>query len=78
MLLDTELSAAQRDHAGAVRGSAAGLLRLIDDILDLAKMESGRLEIVPREISFADVVRDAAATLRPRAEASPRACRSTS
>ncbi len=68
MLLDTELSSRQREHAGAVRGSAAGLLRLIDDILDLAKIDSGRLEIAPRKVDFDTVVREAAATLRPRAE----------
>lgn len=68
MLLDTDLGTTQREYAGAVRGSAKGLLRLIDDILDLAKIDSGRLEITPRPIDFAVVIEEAASALRHRAE----------
>lgn len=68
MLLDTNLATTQREYAGAVRGSAKGLLRLIDDILDLAKIDAGRLEIVRRQIDFGVVVEEAVSALRPRAE----------
>ena len=47
----------------------AHLLRLIDDVLDLARVESGRLEISAEPISIAEVVAEVAETLTPQAAA---------
>ncbi len=43
-LLNTDLDGEQREYAESVRNSAAALLIIINDILDLSKIEAGRLE----------------------------------
>ena len=45
LLLDSRLDAEQRDHAETVRSCADTLLQLINDLLDFAKIEAGRLEM---------------------------------
>ncbi len=50
LLLDTDLEPHQRELAGLVRDSAFGLLSIVDDALDLSKIEAEKLE--PREIEF--------------------------
>ncbi len=45
LLLESELNARQRKQAQTVRDSAAALLRILDDILDFAKIEAGKLEL---------------------------------
>jgi CheY-like chemotaxis protein len=45
LLLQTELNEEQRQFATAIRHSADGLLGLLNDILDLSKLEAGRMEI---------------------------------
>jgi signal transduction histidine kinase/CheY-like chemotaxis protein len=45
LLLMTDLDEEQRDYANTVRISAESLLALIEDILDLSKIEAGKLEL---------------------------------
>ena len=47
MLLETELSEEQRTHLTVVSHSATALLMLLNDILDLSKIEAGKLELDP-------------------------------
>jgi len=45
LLLDTQLTEAQREMGGIVRSSAETLLAILNDILDFSKIDAGRLEL---------------------------------
>ncbi|MES0335695.1 MAG: response regulator [Candidatus Magnetobacterium sp. LHC-1] len=45
LMLQTELSAKQRDYVNKIQSSSNSLLLLINDLLDLSKIEAGRLEL---------------------------------
>jgi len=47
LLVDTELDPVQEDYAVTIKESGAGLLALINDILDFAKIEADKLDISP-------------------------------
>ncbi len=51
LLLTTELDERQREYVAACSSSGRLLLHLINDILDLSKIEAGKLELDPRECS---------------------------
>jgi signal transduction histidine kinase len=63
LVLDTELTPEQRELLNDARKAATSLLGLLNDILDLSKIEAGRLELNPIEFSLRDCVGAAAATL---------------
>jgi len=52
LLLTTELCAQQREYVAACNSSGKLLMQLINDILDLSKIEAGKLELDPRECSL--------------------------
>jgi signal transduction histidine kinase/CHASE3 domain sensor protein/HPt (histidine-containing phosphotransfer) domain-containing protein/ActR/RegA family two-component response regulator len=52
----TKLDAVQRATLGTVRESSLSLLRIIDDILDLSKIEAGKLEVLPETTSIGKVI----------------------
>ncbi len=68
-LARSDLGPREREMVDIVRSSSGTLERLLSDILDTAKIESGQIAIEPAPFHLADVVRETAALWRPRAEA---------
>jgi PAS domain S-box-containing protein len=68
MKLPGPLNAAQEKQLTTVQTSANHLLALINDILDLAKIESGKVEISLETVFCQEVIAEVEATLRPMAE----------
>jgi signal transduction histidine kinase/CheY-like chemotaxis protein len=64
---DAELSERNRERLRVIRSSGDHLLGLIDDVLDLAKVEAGRIELRPTPFSLPDLLRDLEAAFGPRA-----------
>ena len=58
LLLDTDLSEEQRDYAETAFRSGEALLEIIDSILDLSKMEAGKLELEMVDFHPADVLHE--------------------
>jgi len=67
LLLDTQLSDEQRDFAETINQSANSLLMLLNDILDLSKIEAGKLTLEPVVMSFREVIEEVATLLAVRA-----------
>lgn len=55
------------DYLGDVRKSAVMLLQLIDDILDIAKLDAGKLNIARAPMDLAEIIQDTVAIMAPRA-----------
>ena len=68
LLLDSRLSAEQRDNAETVRGQADFLLGLLNDILDFSKIEAGRLSFEHLEFSLSGAVSTVMEMFAERAE----------
>jgi two-component system sensor histidine kinase/response regulator len=58
LLLETPLSAEQRDYAEAVRNCSESLLVLLNDILDFSKIEAGKFELEETDLHLRAVVED--------------------
>src|SRR5205823_10071033 len=69
LLLDTDLSAEQRDYAESVRTSGEALLTIINDILDFSKIEAGRLDLEEGDVEVQRTVEDVLDLLAPQARA---------
>ena len=67
LLLQTDLSPEQRECAIAVRDSAESLLALINDILDISKLEAGKVDLEIIDFELCDTVEAAVGLLAPKA-----------
>jgi two-component system, sensor histidine kinase and response regulator len=56
LLLDTPLDHEQREYATTARASGEQLLRVINDILDISKIEAGHLELEERDFDLHEAV----------------------
>jgi len=61
------LNEKQKDYLADVRSSGTHLLTLINDILDLSKIEAGRVELEPDEFSLSEAIQNALTLVRERA-----------
>jgi CheY-like chemotaxis protein len=68
LLLDTQLTAEQRESATVVQESAEHLMHVINDILDFSKIEAGKLCVECVSFGMADVLEQALAIVAPAAE----------
>jgi signal transduction histidine kinase len=68
MRLPGPLTEAQEKQLGTIQGSARHLLSLINDLLDVAKIESGKHELRLAPVSCAEVLDEVSAALRPLAD----------
>jgi signal transduction histidine kinase/CheY-like chemotaxis protein len=61
MLLDRELGETEREYAATAQRSARALLDVINDILDLSRVEAGRLALEPVPFDLRAVIEDVVA-----------------
>jgi signal transduction histidine kinase len=68
---EPEVTASPRaiEDVGKIRAAGGHLLRLIGDLLDLSKIEAGRMEIVAEPFAVTDVVDEVVRTVRQLVEA---------
>jgi signal transduction histidine kinase/DNA-binding NarL/FixJ family response regulator len=68
ILLESELPTVHKDTVHKIKGAGQSLLTIINDILDLSKMEAGKLEIENIDFDFISVLNDAVELVKPKAE----------
>lgn len=67
LLLDTRLDGEQRRFAESIRLSGEALLALLNDVLDLSKLEAGKLELETLDFDLNEVLASVIELLNPRA-----------
>ena len=67
MAADAAVDAEQREYLTTVQKSSESLLALLNDILDLSKVEAGKVELSPVDFDLAECIAGVMATLRVRA-----------
>jgi len=67
LLLDTDLNPEQRGFSEVVAESGEALLTIVNDILDISKLEAGKLEIETVEFDLVATVESAAVLMAPKA-----------
>ncbi|MBW8877746.1 MAG: response regulator [Acidobacteria bacterium] len=68
LLLDSPLSPVQREYVATARSSGAALLEVINDILDVSKIEAGRLDVEIAPFLLRECLDEAMGILTPKAE----------
>ena len=67
LVLDTELTSEQREYLQIVKSSAGALLTVINDILDVSRMEAGKYDLDPIDFNPRDAIGETANTVALRA-----------
>ncbi len=67
LLMDTPLSADQREMANVVQNSAQGLLTIINDVLDFSKIEAGKLRLDESNFELHQLLEETLSLLAPHA-----------
>jgi len=58
LLSETELTGEQQDYVSVAKSSGDALMTVVNDVLDIAKIEAGRLELEHRDFDLHDLVED--------------------
>ena len=69
LLEDEQIAGEQRESLTMVKKNADRLLGLINDLLDLSRMEAGRLDLHRTSLDLAQLIPEVAGSLRPLIEA---------
>lgn len=69
LLRETGLTARQIDYLRTATESADHLLAILNDLLDMSQLESGRLTLAPVPVDLRSLLRDVEALMRPQASA---------
>lgn len=69
LLLETALTPEQREFARTIQDSSEHLLRIVNDILDISKVEAGEMRVEDREFRLASLIEPSLAVVRFAAEA---------
>ncbi len=67
LLLESDLTAEQREQLEMSRSSAQSLLTIINDVLDFSKIEAGRFELNPAPFNLYNLLNQTIKPLRVRA-----------
>jgi len=67
LLAEAGLAADEQKYVDTIQDSSNALLKIINDILDLSRLEVGKLEILPVDFELRNCVENAIDLLRPRA-----------
>lgn len=67
-MLHTSLDDVQRRHVGLIHESSKALLKLLNDILDVSKMDAGQMEVVAEPFDLGYGVRQCIRLMSPMAE----------
>ena len=68
LIMHESISSTVLSHATDIRNACRGLLTILNDILDISKIESGKLEIVPQRYHIASLLIDVISIVRQRLE----------
>lgn len=67
LLLDTPLNSSQGRYAEMIQSSSESFLTVLNDILDISKIQAGRIEFTSAPFRIPAVLEEMIAPLRPRA-----------
>ncbi|MDT8301826.1 MAG: ATP-binding protein, partial [Sedimentisphaerales bacterium] len=68
LLAESELTDEQKEHLNLVRDSSHNLLRLIDDILDLSKIEAQKVDVDIADCSLGQLLNSVESLMMPKAK----------
>lgn len=63
LLMEEKLGKKQRHYVADIKSSADTLLTLINDLLDLSKLEAGKMQLVPKDFNFNELIDHITSTL---------------
>ena len=69
LLRETGLNARQAEYLRTATESADHLLTIVNDVLDMSLLESGRLTLTPEPVKLRELLRDVEVLMRPQAQA---------